>query len=196
LNEQSRQEERRIFAWKQRVDENIRASGIPNHTRARKLADLTLTEGNRRAVGLVKLFLEEQITPPIMLIIGVPGVGKTTLAYMVAWPYLEDGSTVAYFQTEDLLNELQAALMDGHEFGRLWARLKEADLVILDDLGAQNRTPWRDSQLDALVDFRYRERLPLVMTANKVEISERILDRVREGQSVMITGESWRGKAK
>jgi DNA replication protein DnaC len=196
LNQDNRQEERRIMAWKNRVDENIRASGIPKHTRGRKLDDLTLTEGNRKAVGLVKLFLDEQIAPPLLLIIGVPGVGKTTLAYLVAWPYLEDGSTVAYFQTEDLLNELQAALMDGREFGRLWARLKEADLVILDDLGAHNRTPWRDSQLDALVDFRYRERLPLVMTANKVDISERILDRVREGQSVMITGESWRGKAK
>ena len=77
----------------------------------------------------------------------------------------------------------------------MWSRLKEADLVILDDLGAHNRTSWRDAQLDALVDYRYRERLALVMTANKLaDQSERILDRVKEGASAVITGESWRGK--
>ncbi len=187
-------ERRREYAWKQQIDQNITTSGVPIHTRAATLKSLASTEGNRKAFGLVRSFLEGKVVPPIALFIGIPGVGKTTLAYVIAWEYLEAGDRVLYFQAEELLNALQAVLDNGKEYGRIWDRLKAADLVVLDDIGVQNRTPWRDAQLDTLVDFRYRERLPLVMTTNKLDLSERILDRVKEGASAVITGESWRGK--
>jgi len=171
-------------------------SNVPPRTRGRGLDDLEKTEGNRKAFALVADFLGGKIDPPLLLLIGVPGVGKTTLAYIIAWDFLENGERVVYFQAEELLNTLQASIEDGKEYGRIWARLKEADLVVLDDLAAQNRTPWRDAQLDALVDYRYRNALPLVATVNKLDLSERILDRFKEGASSVITGESWRGKGK
>jgi len=179
---------------RQRTEANISRSRIPRHTRANDLDNLTKTAGNERAFALVESFLNNEIGTPILLLIGVPGVGKTTLAWRIGWVFLQSGERVLYYQAEELLNELQADLENGKEFGRLWARLKEADLVILDDIGAHNRTPWREAQLDALVDYRYRERIPLVMTTNKLDLSERILDRVKEGVSCVITGESWRGK--
>lgn len=189
------EEEKREFYWKQRVEANVHASRVPIISRGLKFKELTETEGNRKAIRTATNFLVGRIDPPLLLFIGIPGVGKTTLAYLIAWGFLEAGDRVLYYQAEELLNELQAVLTEGKEFGRIWSRLKEADLVILDDLGAHNRTAWRDAQLDALVDYRYRERLPLVMTANKLaDQSERILDRVKEGASAVITGESWRGK--
>jgi len=188
-------EERQEQAWKQRIEERVHTSRVPRHTRSRTLGDLEKTEGNRKAFAVVKSFLEDKVNPPLFLLIGIPGVGKTTLAYAIAWAFLECGERVIYYQAEELLNDLQSKLEDGKEYGRFWSRLKEADLVVLDDLGAHNRTAWRDAQLDALVDYRYRERLPLVITANKLaDQSERILDRVKEGASAVITGESWRGK--
>lgn len=188
------EEERREMQWTQHVEGRIRASNIPEKTRGRRLEDLKGTEGNRKAFNLVEDFMAGTIDPPLLLLIGIPGVGKTTLAYIVAWFHLENGERVVYYQAEELLNELQSKLEDGKEFGRIWSRLKDADLVILDDVGVQNRTPWRDAQLDTLVDYRYREGLPLVMTTNKLDLSERILDRVKEGASAVITGVSWRGK--
>ncbi len=186
----------REMQWNQHVDQRIRESRVPAHTRGRGLPVLEKTEGNRKAFALVNAFLDGKVDPPLALFIGIPGVGKTTLAYVIAWAYLEEADRVVYYQAEELLNELQTNLEDGKAFGRIWARLKEADLVVLDDVGVQNRTPWRDAQLDTLVDFRYREKLPLVMTTNKLDLSERILDRVKEGASAVITGESWRGKGK
>ena len=191
------EEEKRELFWKQRVEGNVQASRVPKSSRGLKFKNLTETEGNRKAIRTATDFLVERIDPPLLLFIGVPGVGKTTLAYLIAWGFLEAGETVIYYQAEELLNDLQSKLEDGKEYGRFWSRLKAADLVVLDDLGAHNRTAWRDAQLDALVDYRYRERLPLVMTANKLaDQSERILDRVKEGASAVITGESWRGKGK
>lgn len=189
-------EERREMQWRQHVDGRIKTSGIPTRTRGRGLDDLKGTEGNRKAFNLVEDFMAGQIDPPLLALIGVPGVGKTTLAYIIAWAYLENGERVAYYQAEEWLNELQSKLEDGKAYGQMWARMKEADLVILDDLAAQNRTPWRDAQLDALVDYRYRNALPLVVTVNKLDLSERILDRLKDGASAVITGESWRGKGK
>lgn len=188
-------EERRAMYQKQRLDQAVQASRVPRHTRDRRLDKLVKTDGNRKAFRAVADFLAGKTDPPILLLIGIPGVGKTTLAYAAAWDFLEDGASVLYYQAEELLNELQAVLTEGKEFGRIWSKLKAVDLVILDDLGAHNRTAWRDAQLDALVDYRYREAAPLIMTANKLaDQSERILDRVKEGASAVITGESWRGK--
>ncbi len=192
----SKEEERREHYWQQIIEERIQASNVPRHTRGRGFADLKKTEGNRKAFALAADFLAGRINPPLALFIGIPGVGKTTLAYIIAWGFLEDGDRVVYYQAEELLNDLQAVLEDGKEFGHIWARLKQADLVILDDVGVQNRTSWRDAQLDTLVDFRYREERPLIMTTNKLDLSERILDRVKEGASAVITGESWRRKGK
>jgi DNA replication protein DnaC len=190
-------EERQRFAKACELEYRIQESNIPRHTMKYDINDFTVTSGNRKALEIVTAFMAGDIDPPLVLLIGIPGVGKTTLAYRAAWAFLNNGERVVYYQAEELLNELQSRIEDSKAYGQLWARLKAADLVVLDDLAAQNRTPWRDAQLDALVDYRYRERRSLFMTTNKLNtISERILDRVKEGSSAVITGESWRGKAK
>ncbi len=193
----SNEDERREVMYQNRLSSNLARSGVPAWTRKkRRLANFQETVDNTKALVAVRDFLAGKVEPPLVLLIGVPGTGKSHLALSAAWDYLEDGYTVLYDQVEDLLNGLQSSLDDGKVFKRLWSRLKEVDLLILDDMGAHNPTAWRNSQLDTLVDYRYREALPLIMTANKLDFSERILDRVKDGRSAVITGESWRGKEK
>ena len=191
----TKEPERFEMLRRNRIDTNIHNSRVPRHTRqTRRFNKIARTPENADALDWVNDFLNGEINPPLLLLIGIPGVGKTTIAYAAAWDFLEDGLSVQYWQAEELLNELQANLEDGKEFGRIWTRLRTCDLLILDDLGAHNPTKWRDSQLDALIDFRYREQAPLLMTANKVDLSDRITDRVREGRTALIIGKSWRGR--
>jgi len=193
----SNEDERREALYRNRIYANVSRSGVPAWTQnARRLDDFQETTDNAKALAAVRDFLAGEVTPPLVLIIGIPGTGKSHLAIAAAWDYLEEGYTVQYYQVEDFLVGLQSSLDDGKEYKRLWARAKDADLLILDDMGAHNPTNWRTSQLDALVDFRYREALPLIMTCNKLDFSDRILDRVKDGRSAVITGESWRGKTK
>jgi len=191
------EDERREAMIRNRIETNVSRSGVPAWTRkVRRLDTFQETADNAKALAAVRAFLAGEVEPPLVLIIGIPGTGKSHLAIAAAWDYLDDGLTVAYVQVEDMLVELQSSLDDGKEYKRTWARLKAADLLILDDMGAHNPTTWRTSQLDALVDYRYREALPLIMTCNKLDFSDRILDRVKDGRSAVITGESWRGKGK
>ena len=192
-----KEDERREALYRNRIESNISRSGVPLWTRKeRRLDNFQETADNEKALAVVRDFLAGKVGPPLVLLIGVSGTGKSHLVLSAAWDYLEDGYTVIYNQVEDLLNQLQGSMDDGKEYKRLWSRLKEVDLLILDDMGAHNPTTWRTAQLDALVDYRYREALPLILAANKLDFSERILDRVKEGRSAVITGESWRGKGK
>ncbi|MCK9602059.1 MAG: ATP-binding protein [Sphaerochaeta sp.] len=191
-------EERRQNWERNRLDQVIRRSGLPRGTDKTRRLDGTFirTPGNEKAIAAVEDFLGGNVDPPLLLLFGTPGLGKSRLALHIAWSYIEDGSgLVLYYQAEDLLNTLQANQTDGPAYGRLWRGLKEADLVVLDDVGANNATPWRESQLDAILDFRYREALATVITANKLDIPERMLDRLKEGRTAMLKGDSWRGKA-
>ena len=191
------EDKRRELLYQNRLSSNLARSGVPTWTRKeRRLANFQETTDNAKALAVVRDFLVGKVAPPLVLLIGVPGTGKSHLALSAAWDYLEDGYSVIYNQVEDILNDLQSNLEDGKAYARLWSRLKDCDLLILDDLGAHNPTNWRNAQLDALVDYRYREALPLILTANKLDFSERILDRVKDGRSAVITGESWRGKGK
>ena len=193
----SNEDERREALYQNRIEGNVFRSGVPAWTRkGRRLDNFQKTADNAKALAAVRAFLAGEVDPPLVLIIGIPGTGKSHLALSAAWDYLEDGYSVAYYQAEDLLNQLQGSMDDGKAFKLLWSRLKAADLLILDDMGAHNPTTWRTSQLDALVDYRYREALPLIMACNKLDFSDRILDRVKDGRSAVITGESWRGKTK
>jgi len=189
------EDERREAIYQNRIESNVSRSGVPAWTRkARRLESFQETADNAKALAAVRAFLAGEVDPPLVLLIGIPGTGKSHLALSAAWDYLEDGYTVQYYQAEDLLNQLQGT--EGKETARLWSRMKAADLLILDDMGAHNPTTWRTAQLDALVDYRYREALPLIMAANKLDFSDRILDRVKDGRSAVITGGSWRGKTK
>jgi DNA replication protein DnaC len=172
----------------------IKNSGVPLHTgKTHRLSKITRTPDNAEAIDEVIKFIDGLIVPPLLLIIGITGVGKTSLAYAAAWEFLESAFTVKYYQAEDLLNELQGSQEDSKRYGDIWRKLRMCDLLILDDIGAHNPTKWRDSQLDAIVDFRYRERAALIMTANKVDFSERITDRIKDGKTVIVRGKSHRG---
>jgi DNA replication protein DnaC len=61
--------------------------------------------------------------------------------------------------------------------------MREAELLVLDDLGAHQGSPWANEKLFQLLNYRYNSRYPTVITANKqglATIDERILSRISD----------------
>jgi len=68
----------------------------------------------------------------------------------------------------DLLDHLRAAYRPDAEepYDRLFEQVRNAPLLILDDLGAQAGTPWANEKLYQIINHRYNAQLPTIITSS------------------------------
>ena len=106
---------------------------------------------------------------------GPSGSGKTHLAAAIANRLLESGNAVLFVIVPDLLDRLRAAYHPDSEsgFDTSFEQVRNAPVLILDDLGAQSSTEWAREKLFQIVNHRFNARLPTVVTTN---VSLRRLD--------------------
>jgi DNA replication protein DnaC len=100
--------------------------------------------------------------------LGDVGTGKTTLAMLVSRSALEAGRSVAIYSLPRLLTELRRTFDEGsrHSHVELLDRLAAVELLHLDDLGAENTTPWVLEELYSIVNTRYEEQRSVIVTTN------------------------------
>lgn len=100
---------------------------------------------------------------------GGVGTGKTHLLAAIAGTLLRRGVGAYYQVVPELLDRIRATF-DREErdesFAALWERLLTADVLLLDDLGAEYPTAWVVERLYTLIDHRYRARQPTVIASN------------------------------
>jgi DNA replication protein DnaC len=99
---------------------------------------------------------------------GPHGVGKTHLAAAVANWQLAQGTPVFFSIVPDLLDHLRAAFAPASDmpYDEMFDKVREAGLLVLDDLGAENSTAWATEKLYQLMNYRYNFRMPTVITTN------------------------------
>jgi DNA replication protein DnaC len=115
-----------------------------------------------------------------MLIFGPNGCGKTHLAAAIANRCRARGERPVFFVAADLLDYLRH-LMDrdsGPGFLDGFNQLRNAPLLILDDLGAQSDVGWVRDRLFQLINHRYSARLPTIFTASTDSLSRLVEERV------------------
>ncbi len=119
-----------------------------------------------------------------MLFTGTYGTGKTHLAAAIGNHRLEQGDAVMFTTVPDLLDHLRASFGYSSEGGydETFTRMRNVDLLILDDLGVENPSPWAQEKLFQLLDHRYSHRLKTVVTTNQEleDIDPRIRSRVMD----------------
>ncbi len=131
--------------------------------------------------------VEEQIDAGRGLwFMGPVGTGKTTLAMLVAQAALSAGRTVAIYSLPDLLRKIRRTFDTGSH-DDLFDRLTAVDLLHIDDIGAEQTTPWVLEELYSIVYARYEEQRSMVITTNILDrealceqISERTVSRLTE----------------
>jgi DNA replication protein DnaC len=97
------------------------------------------------------------------------GTGKTHLAAAIANDCLERGESVIFVNTPDLLDHLRSTFSPTSDVGydELFEQVRTVGLLVLDDLGAESPTAWAQEKLYQILNFRYNEKLPTVITSNQ-----------------------------
>jgi DNA replication protein DnaC len=100
--------------------------------------------------------------------VGGVGTGKTTLAMLISKAAMEAQRTVAIYSLPRLLGLLRATYGDDAEFSlnELLDRLCAVDLLHIDDVGAEQSSPWVLEQLYTIVNTRYEDGRSMLLTTN------------------------------
>ncbi len=100
-----------------------------------------------------------------LVIHGPSGSGKSHLAAAITNERVRQGEPALYLTAPDLLDRLRAAFSPdaGSPYDESLENLKNAPLLVLDDLGVQSGTPWAKEKLDQLLTFRFNNELPTVV---------------------------------
>jgi DNA replication protein DnaC len=132
--------------------------------------------------------------------VGGYGCGKTHLAAAIANDVMTHLRMRAVFVVvPDLLDHLRGAYAPDQleTYDARFQTVKNADLLVLDDLGTENTTPWAREKLYQLVNYRYNARRPTIITSNRdlSALDGRVASRIADGricQGVMINAGDYR----
>ena len=118
-----------------------------------------------------------------LLITGNYGCGKTHLAASIANQAVSLGIPTLFLTAPDLLDWLRFAYSDPETtFEQRFEEIRNIQLLILDDFGTENATPWSQEKLFQIFNYRYLNRLPMVITTNHDldSIEKRISSRLQD----------------
>jgi DNA replication protein DnaC len=132
---------------------SIRSYAVPEHR-----------ERYERAVETARSFASHP--EGWLVLLGESGAGKTHVAAAIANAAIAGGQPALFMVVPDLLDHLRAAFAPDSETASdsLFELVRNAPLLILDDLGAQSSTPWADEKIYQLINHRFNAALPTVFT--------------------------------
>jgi len=173
--------------------------------------NFTPKEGQREAYTKSMSFAIDCKTAKGLLLVGAAGCGKTHLAAAIANKIIDNckfddyiaentGSfgrimdqraehftPVRFISSIDLLSQLKNTYNPAAESSHdVVTRYKTADVLILDDLGTEKVSDFVREIMFEIINYRYGEELPLIITTNKTPdelkgvYESRIFDRIRE----------------
>lgn len=177
------------------------------------IKDINPKEGQDEAYNAVIDFIEQYISRSIasgIILSGGVGSGKTTFAAAIANAIIDEYAIdeeraaqagrnreadsdcftpVRFTSVADLFAGIRASYTSNSHTDNarvIVDRLKNTPLLILDDLAAERANEWNNTQLFEIIDHRYNQELPIIITTNALPIElkekegERIFDRLRE----------------
>jgi DNA replication protein DnaC len=106
---------------------------------------------------------------------GQPGVGKTHLAVAVLKQAIQTTSARGlFYDTRDLLRVIRSTYDPSIRTTELdiLRPVMTAELLVLDDLGAEKTSEWVDETMNLIVNTRYNERRLTIFTSNYPDIPD------------------------
>ena len=110
-----------------------------------------------------------------LLLEGQPGVGKTHLAVAVLKQVIQTaGARGVFYDIRDLLRIIRSTYDPSIRTTELeiLRPVMTADLLVLDDLGAEKTSEWVEETMNLIVNTRYNERRLTIFTSNYLDIPD------------------------
>lgn len=151
-----------------------------------------LTESNKKAYMAATKFIEEikrNERPKGLLLTGGTGSGKTHLSVAIIRELFDLGNlkedNCRFIVVPELMHDMRESYRTGEEC-RNYSRAKTSFLVIFDDLGSEKPSEWVREQMFLLINYRYNNCLPTIITTNydieelEEKLSKRVVSRLFE----------------
>ncbi|MBA2341386.1 MAG: ATP-binding protein [Pyrinomonadaceae bacterium] len=190
----------------------LEAARIPRRYDHCSLQNFYNVKGNQtiwRAIGETQTLLRE--FPAVergLIFMGPVGVGKTHLSVAIIRGLVEKGAGCLFYEFGTLLKEIQNSynpISQTSEF-KVLAPVYEAEVLILDELGASKPTDWVRDTMMQIINTRYNDRKLTIFTTNYLDtrrttqeetLEDRIGVRLRSRlfemcKTVILDGEDYR----
>ena len=169
----------RCDCWREAVAGRLMAGArIPRRYQHCDLASFVTYENESLEEALARSRRVAEAFPVVdrgLFFLGPPGVGKTHLAVAVLQQVvLTRGARGLFYDTRDLLRVIRSTydpVVRTTEI-EILRPVMEADLLVLDDLGAEKTSEWVEETLNLIVNTRYNERRVTVFTSNYDDVPD------------------------
>lgn len=157
--------------FSKRVERIIKNSKMSKRNLSYKFNNFEPNNSNRKIFNNLKNYSEKLVNgieKKGLILVGNNGIGKTHLACSIANKLIENGTPVIYGTLINLLAELRNSYDTDNNISEMEIiKLYEnVDLLIIDDLGKEKPSEWGLEKLFTIVNSRYENNLPVIITTN------------------------------
>lgn len=154
-----------------KVDKIIENSKMSKRNLNYKFANFEVNSNNKKVYQSLKEYSEKlanSVERKGLILVGNNGVGKTHLACSIANELIKDGIPIIYGTLINLLAELKNTYDVDNNISemKIIKLYEKVGLLIIDDLGKEKPSEWGLEKLFTIINSRYENNLPVIITTN------------------------------
>lgn len=159
-------------AWKQdKIDRAIRISGVDGVFQNIRLNDIKSESSLAKScIKYVENWEEIRLTGEGYYFWGNVGAGKTFIASALANELMKAKLVeVLFIRMPEAAKRVKKSFDSfvKNEDKKLFDRMKDVELLVIDDLGVEKVSEWLIDEMYQIIDFRWRNKKPMIITSNR-----------------------------